>query len=92
MPRTSPGTYGLTVSAGGLGALLGTLSALRLADRLGFGRAFAGSLLLSCFVPLLIAAVPLSGIPLAGAVAVILLVSGFGLGNASVCSLTLRQM
>ena len=33
----SPGAYGLALSAGGIGALLGTLTALRLADRLGFG-------------------------------------------------------
>ena len=88
----STGQYGLALSAGGVGALLGTLSALKVADRLGFGRAFAGSLLLSCFSPLLIAAVPLSGAGLAVAVAAILLVSGVGLGNANIYSVTLRQI
>ena len=43
--QVSPGGYGLALSAGGVGAVLGTLTALRLADRLGFGRAFAASLL-----------------------------------------------
>lgn len=40
-----------------VGALLGMLTALRLADRLGFGRAFAASLLPSCLAPLLLLAV-----------------------------------
>lgn len=74
------------------GAVFGTLSALRLADRLGFARAFAASLLLSCFAPLLIAAVPLTGIGLAVAVVGILLVSGVGLGSANIYSVTLRQI
>lgn len=74
------------------GAVFGTLSALRLADRLGFARAFAASLLLSCFAPLLIAAVPLTGIGLAVAVVGILLVSGVGLGSVNIYSVTLRQI
>ena len=88
----STGAYGLALSAGGAGAFLGTLWALRLADRLGFGRAFATALLLSCFVPLLIAAIPVGGTALAGAVAAILLVSGVGLGTANIYSVTLRQI
>jgi MFS family permease len=88
----SPGAYGLALSAGGVGALLGTLWALRLTDRLGFGRAFAASLLLSCFVPLLLAPLPLRGVELAVAVAAILLVSGAGLGSANIYSVTLRQI
>jgi MFS family permease len=89
--QVSPAAYGLALSAGGVGAVLGTLTALRLADRLGFGRAFAASLLLSCFVPLTVPGLPLYGIALAVGVAVVLLVSGIGLGNANVYSLTLRQ-
>ena len=53
--QVPPGAYGLALSAAGIGALIGTLTALRLGDRLGFGRAFAVSLLLSCFVPLALA-------------------------------------
>ena len=53
--QVPPGAYGLALSAAGFGALIGTLTALRLGDRLGFGRAFAVSLLLSCFVPLALA-------------------------------------
>ncbi|HLL63123.1 MAG TPA: MFS transporter [Propionibacteriaceae bacterium] len=86
-----PGAYGLALSAGGVGALLGTLTALRLADRLGFGRAFAVSLLLSCFVPLLLAVAPLRSVALATVVGGVMLVAGIGLGNANVYSLTLRQ-
>lgn len=87
----SPGAYGLALSAGGVGALLGTLTALRLADRLGFGRAFAASLLLSCFAPLLLAVIPLRSLALAGMIAAVMLIAGVGLGNANVYSLTLRQ-
>jgi MFS family permease len=89
--HVSPGAYGLALSAGGVGAVLGTLTALHLADRLGFGRAFAASLLLSCFVPLAVAGLPLYGAALAVGVAAVLLISGVGLGNANVYSLTLRQ-
>jgi predicted MFS family arabinose efflux permease len=89
--QVSPAAYGLALSAGGVGAVLGTLTALRLADRPGFGRAFAASLLLSCVVPLTVAALPLYGTAVAVAVAAVLLVSGIGLGNANVYSLTLRQ-
>jgi MFS family permease len=87
----APGAYGLALSAGGIGALLGTLTALRLADRLGFGRAFAVSLLLSCFVPLLLAVAPLRSVALAAVIGGVMLVAGIGLGNANVYSLTLRQ-
>ena len=87
----TPGAYGLALSAGGVGALLGTLTALRLADRLGFGRAFALSLLLSCFVPLLLAVMPLRSVALAAIIGGVMLVAGIGLGNANVYSLTLRQ-
>jgi MFS family permease len=87
----SPAGYGLALSAGGVGALLGTLTALRLADRLGFGRAFAISLVLSCFVPLLLVVAPLRSIALAVVIGGVMLVAGIGLGNANVYSLTLRQ-
>ena len=89
--QVSPGAYGLALSAEGVGAVLGTLTALQLAERLGFGRAFAVSLLLSCVVPLLLPTLPLSGTALAVAVGAILLISGIGLGNANIYSLTLRQ-
>ena len=87
----APGAYGLALSAGGVGALLGTLTALRLADRLGWGRAFAVSLVLSCFVPLLLAVAPLRSVALAAMIGGVMLVAGIGLGNANVYSLTLRQ-
>ena len=55
------------------------------------GKAFAASLLLSCFVPLTVTGLPLYGRALAVGIAAVLLVSGVGLGNANVYSLTLRQ-
>jgi predicted MFS family arabinose efflux permease len=63
--QVSPAAYGLALSAGGVGAVLGTLTALRLAEHMGFGRAFAASLLLSCFVPLTVAGLPRYGTALA---------------------------
>jgi MFS family permease len=88
----SPGLYGLALSAAGLGAFFGTMFALRLAGRLGYGRAFGTSLLFSTGVPLLLAALPFHGLALGGAVAVVELLSGAGLGSANVLSVTLRQV
>lgn len=86
------GQYGLALSAAGIGGLIGTLTALRLAGRLGMGRAFAASLGLSCFVPLAAAAWDLHGAALALYLAAVMLVSAIGQGNANVYSLTMRQM
>lgn len=87
----SAGAYGLAFTAAGAGGLIGTLIALRLADRLGLGRAFAVSLVLSCAVPLLLPLPTSTGVPLAIAIAAILAVRGIGEGNANIYSLTMRQ-
>jgi len=84
--------YGLALSTAGVGGLLGTITALRVADRLGLGRAFAASLVLSCVVPLFTAMWPLEGLSLALVIGAVMFVSGIGLGNANVYSLTLRQI
>ncbi|GII78741.1 MFS transporter [Sphaerisporangium rufum] len=86
------GLYGLALSASGAGALLGTLVALRLAGRVGYGRAFAAALVLSTGTPLLLAALPWRGGALAAALAAVQLVAGVGLGAANVLSVTLRQV
>ncbi|UNX53215.1 MFS transporter [Georgenia sp. TF02-10] len=86
-----PGAYGLALAAAGVGGLVGTLTALRLADRCGLGRAFALSLLASCLVPVLLPAWPLTGWALAAVVAAVMLVRGVGEGNANVYSVTMRQ-
>jgi MFS family permease len=88
----SAGGYGLALSATGLGAFFGTMMALRLAGRLGYGHAFAASLTLSCGAPLLLATFPFHGYALGLAVAAVQLVSGTGLGSANVLSVTLRQV
>jgi MFS family permease len=88
----SPGLFGLALMAAGLGAFLGTLSALRLSRRLGYGHTFAVSLALSTGTPLLIAAIPAGGLAFAGLWSVIEVVSGMGLGSANVLSVTLRQV
>jgi predicted MFS family arabinose efflux permease len=87
----SPALYGLALSAGGVGAFVGTMVALQLAARLGFGRAFAASLTLSCGVPMLTALLPWHGSPMASGLAVLQAVAGAGLGSANVLSTTLRQ-
>ncbi|MDD9371720.1 MAG: MFS transporter [Acidimicrobiales bacterium] len=84
--------FGAALTAAGLGGLLGTLTALRLAGRLGFGRAFAASLVLSCFIPLLAGVWSLTGGALASYLALVMLISAVGLGNANVYSLTMRQL
>ena len=83
--------YGLALSAAGVGGLIGTVTALRLADRLGIGRAFAVSLGLSCFVPLAVGLLDLEGAALAWCLGALMLVAAVGLGNANVYSLTIRQ-
>ena len=88
----SAGLFGLALSAAGAGAFLGTMAALRLAGRLGYGRAFAVSLTLSTGTPLFIAALPGDGAALAALLALIQFVSGLGLGSASTLSVTLRQV
>ena len=88
----SPGGYGLALSASGVGAFCGTMMALRLARRLGYGRAFASALTLSCGTPLLLATFPFHGYALGAAVAGVQVLSGTGLGNANVLSVTLRQV
>ena len=87
----SPGLYGLALAAGGAGAFVGTMLALRLAGRLGYGRAFLASLVLSCGVPLLTAALPWSGAALGAGLAALQFVACIGLGSANVLSTTLRQ-
>ncbi len=83
--------YGVALGAIGLGALVGTVTSMLLSARIGLGPAFLVSLVLSCGTPLLTAVWPLEGLPLAIVIAAIMFVSGVGLGNANVYSLTLRQ-
>ncbi|MFC7546453.1 MFS transporter [Plantactinospora sp. GCM10030261] len=88
----TPGAFGLALSAAGVGAFAGTMLAPRLAARLGYGRAFAAALGLSCGTPLLIALLPGTGNTLAVGLAAVQLTSGTGLGVANVLSVTLRQV
>jgi predicted MFS family arabinose efflux permease len=88
----SPGIYGLALSAGGAGAFLGTMLALHLAARLGYGHAFATSLLFSTGLPLLIPVLPFHGVAFGAGLAVLQFASGAGLGSANVLSVTLRQV
>ncbi|GLZ76769.1 MFS transporter [Actinorhabdospora filicis] len=87
----APGWYGLALSAAGVGALLGTLIALRLIRRFGFGRSFMIALALETGAPLLLAAIPWDGLAFGGALAGLDFIAGVGLGVANVLSVTLRQ-
>lgn len=87
----SPSYYGLAVGAAGVGGLIGTATALKLERAMGLGKAFVLSLLLSCGVPMFAVAGNLHGTPLTFALAAIMLLSGLGVGNANVYSLTMRQ-
>lgn len=82
----------LASALGVAGAFVGTLLALRLADRLGYGRAFVAAVAVSTVTPLLLAVLPWHGAALAAALAAVQFVSGIGLGSANVLSVTLRQI
>lgn len=87
----SPTAYGVALAGAGVGGLIGTATALRVSERVGLGRAFVLSLVLSCGTPVLAVMVDTTGATLAAAIGVVMLISGIGLGNANVYSLTLRQ-
>lgn len=88
----SAGGYGLALSAAGAGALVGTMLALRVADRRGYGPAFATFLFLYTGVPMLLPAVPFEGAAFGLALGLIQGVAGVGLGAANVLSVTVRQL
>ncbi|WP_112134799.1 MFS transporter [Glycomyces dulcitolivorans] len=88
----SAGMYGLALSASGAGAFVGTMLALRLAGRFGFGHAFAMSLTFSTGLPLLLALLPGDGAVLASGFTAVMFAAGIGLGSANVLSVTLRQV
>lgn len=89
--HVSVGLYGAALSAAGAGAFLGTLSVLRVRDRLGFGHTYVLALALFTGVPLALALLPMIETGLGLAVAGVELVAGIGLGAANVLSTTLRQ-
>jgi MFS family permease len=88
----SPGTIGLALGAGALGALLGSVAAGRASLRLGLGPAFiAGSLL---YPAALVLVPPASGGDRTLAVGLLIaaeLASGFGLMVSDVCGSSIRQ-
>ncbi|NEA34680.1 MFS transporter [Streptomyces sp. SID13031] len=88
----SAGGYGLALSAGGAGAFVGAMLGLRLAKRLGYGRAFGASLILSTGLPLLLALLPGHGILYGVLLGAVQFGSGIGLGSANVLSVTIRQL
>ncbi|TCN38275.1 putative MFS family arabinose efflux permease [Kribbella orskensis] len=88
----SAGGYGLALSAGGAGAFVGAMLGLRLAGRLGYGRAFGASLVLSTGLPLLLALLPGRGVLFGVLLGAVQFGAGIGLGSANVLSVTIRQL
>lgn len=88
----SAGGYGIALSAGGAGAFVGAMIGLRLAKRLGYGRAFLTSLALSTGLPLLLAVLPGRGVQYGVLLGLVQFAAGIGLGSANVLSVTIRQL
>ncbi|TCO18537.1 putative MFS family arabinose efflux permease [Kribbella steppae] len=88
----SAGGYGIALSAGGAGAFAGAMIGLRLAKRLGYGRAFLTSLALSTGLPLLLALLPGRGVQYGVLLGLVQFAAGIGLGSANVLSVTIRQL
>jgi len=87
----SAGAYGLVLTIGGWGALLGTMIALRMARRYGYGQAFAIALMFTSGLPLLFAPAPFDGWAFVTFLGACMLVTGIGGGVTNVLSITLRQ-
>ncbi len=87
----SAGGYGLVLTIGGWGALIGAMIALWLARRYGYGPAFALALSFTSGLPLLFAPVPLHGIAFVAFLGGCMLLTGIGGGVTNVLSITLRQ-
>lgn len=87
----TPAIYGLLVTMGGLGALIGALLASRIVSRFGLGATLIGAMLLSGSVSLL---TPLAGGPKILVVALLMtaqLVDDFGTEVYLINALSLRQ-
>ena len=87
----TPAIYGLLVTMGGLGALVGALLAGRIVGRFGLGRTLIGAMLLSGSVSVL---TPLAGGPKLLVVALLMtgqLVGDFGMEMFLIHALSLRQ-
>lgn len=89
--HVSAGLYGVALSAAGVGAFGGTMVVLRISARIGLGSTYALMLVLFTGLPLVYAALPMTGTALGLTVAGIELLTGIGLGAANVLSVTLRQ-
>ncbi|MFC0623140.1 MFS transporter [Kribbella deserti] len=88
----SPGGYGIALSAGGVGAFVGAMIALRPAKRFGYGPTLLGSITLSTGVPLALAFLPGRGLEYGVLLGLVQFGAGIGLGGANVMSVTIRQL
>lgn len=86
----SPGTLGLVLSIGALGALLGALTTGRLARRVGLGRALVAAAVIGDLAPLLLPAAQ-RGDWAAPLFTIAFFVQGFGITACNVHTMTIRQ-
>lgn len=82
---------GLIFSTGSIGALIGSMSVRLFSERLGFGKAIVGSMLLACLPMLTIALVNGDKVLEAVCFGLALLINGIGLGLSNVYVVSFRQ-
>jgi MFS family permease len=89
--RIGAGAFGLVVTVGGVGGLIGALSGARLARRFGYGPAMVGAATVESLAYPLLAAAHGSRTAMIVAFAVTFFVGGAGTGAANVLVSTIRQ-
>ncbi len=87
----SAGLYGVVLTVGGLGALLGSVVSAPLARRIGFGPALLTALIFSTDMFFLIPAAPSGVVALTVFASAAFMLVGFGNGIANIVTGTIRQ-
>lgn len=87
----SPGTLGLTMSIGAVGALLGAALTSRLAHRIGLGRTLVAAAVIGDLAPLLLPTAD-QGTWAAPVFSLAFFVQGFGITACNVHTMTIRQV
>jgi MFS family permease len=88
----SAGSIGLVLSAGAVGALLGSVAASPAARRLGAGRSVLLAVLLECAVLLVVPFAPGHSLLTLPILAVAFALNGVGTASSSVMAITIRQL
>lgn len=88
----SAGSIGLVLSAGAVGALLGSVAASPAARRLGAGRSVLLAVVLECGVLLVVPFAPAHSLLTLPILAVAFALNGVGTASSSVMAITIRQL